>query len=165
MKSRLPFLLGVAMLVALLALGGVAWAQTTEFPPSNPECNPDEPPPPPPPDDTTAPAMSRTVPASGATGVDRDKNVRVFFSEGMDPATINGATINLYRGAARPANEVSATVRYDATRDKAVLNPSVRLAGRTTYTVVVEGGVGGVEDEAGNPMQGDHVFSFKTGRA
>jgi hypothetical protein len=54
------------------------------------------------------------------------------------------------------------------TRNGVILNPSRRLAKRATYTAVVEGAGDSdgraVEDEAGNSMNTDHMWHFKTGR-
>lgn len=149
----------MAMLAAQAAFAAYAAAPANSdiAPPPCPSCPP-----------TTLPTVTRTVPADDATGVDRDKSISAFFSEEMDPATIDSTTVNLYRGEVDPANEVAAKVSYDAGKDRAILNPNNRLAGRTTYRVVVEGAGDGdalqVEDAQGDAMQGEYRWNFKTGR-
>ena len=49
--------------------------------------------------DTTAPTVSSTVPANGATGVSINRKISATFSEAMDPLTINHD--NLYLKAWR----------------------------------------------------------------
>jgi hypothetical protein len=86
--------------------------------------------------------------------------VEAGFSEAMDPATINDATFTLTRqGSTTP---VTAAVSYDAATNKAVLNPAQDLEGATPYTASVKGGVGGVKDLAGNPLDADKRWTFST---
>jgi hypothetical protein len=109
--------------------------------------------------DTTAPIVTATSPAAGATGVSRTANVTATFSEAMDPATINATTVTLRD----PANNlVPATLSYNATSRVATLNPSASLDFGTTYTATVLGGSGGAKDLAGNPLAADRVWTFTT---
>jgi hypothetical protein len=113
--------------------------------------------------DTVAPTVTALNPAAGQTRVNPRTNVNVTFSEAMDPTTINIDTIQL-RNATTNAL-VSATVSYDATAQRATLNPRVRsLNARTTYIVTVRGGTSDprVKDLAGNAMTADIVWSFTT---
>jgi hypothetical protein len=108
--------------------------------------------------DTTAPTVSSTLPLNGATGVARNINITITFSEAMDPTTINGTTITVSGGIA-----VVGAVSYDAATRTATFNPSSDLSATTVYTVTVTGGALGVKDVAGNPMAVNAVFSFTTG--
>ena len=111
--------------------------------------------------DATAPSASVT-PAAGATGVAIDTNAVVSFSEPMDAATINAATVMLHAGtAAGPM--LPATVVYDGATRTATLDPTAVLLPGTTYTVVVSGGPAGVKDATGTPMAADVTSSFTTG--
>ncbi|WP_168062825.1 Ig-like domain-containing protein [Candidatus Manganitrophus noduliformans] len=56
--------------------------------------------------DTTAPAVSSTAPAAGATGVAVNTTVQATFSEAVDPATITTATFTLTQGTISGAGTV-----------------------------------------------------------
>jgi hypothetical protein len=111
--------------------------------------------------DTSAPTVTATTPASGATGVGRSANITATFNEAMDPATINTASFEL-RG---PGNVlVPAVVSWSSTNRRATLNPNSTLASLTTYTVTVRGGLTDprVKDLAGNALVADRVWTFRT---
>ena len=109
--------------------------------------------------DTTAPSISSTTPANGATGVSPTTEVRVTFSETMDPATINSNTIRLLDSV---GNVVAASVSYDSATLTAVLRPNSSLRALETYTAGVAGGATGVNDFAGNARANDFVWAFTT---
>jgi hypothetical protein len=113
----------------------------------------------PPPPDTTPPTVSSANPAAGAARISLGSSVLVTFSESMNSATINNATITLRDASAAL---VPATVAYNTTTHVATLTPSSALAQNTTYTATVKGGAGGVADVAGNPMTADFAWSFTT---
>ena len=104
--------------------------------------------------DTTAPMVTFTVPANGATGVLLGRNLSGTFSEAMDPLTINTATFALRRGTSL----VSGSVTYAGVT--ATFNPTVALAPNTLYTATI---TTGATDLAGNPLASDHVWTFTTG--
>jgi len=111
--------------------------------------------------DTTAPTVTGISPSSGAILVARGSNVTATFSEAMDPATINGSTVEL-RG---PGNVlVPAVVTYSTSNRRATLNPNANLAAFTTYTVTVRGGSTDprVKDVAGNALAASRIWSFST---
>ena len=116
----------------------------------------------PPPPDTTAPTVSAVSPANNATGVARNVNLSVTFSEAIDPSTINSTTLEL-RNASTNAL-VAATVTYDAATRRAILNPSGNLAAGTRFTATVRGGATDprVKDLAGNPLAASLTWSFTT---
>ena len=164
MKVRWTMLaIFAALVVGILALGGMASAQEAE--------------------DTTPPTVTETSPYDGKTRVRLDKVILAYFSEstdypGMDRATINTSTVRLHKGKYNPATNrckvrcaVPAEVKYRWTYGKAVLDPNEPLKPSTLYTVVVEGALGdtnggalAVEDWAGNPMTRTYTFTFTTMR-
>lgn len=178
-RGRLLILQAMAgIVVAMLALAGMAWAQG-----GGGGDNPGVPG-----GDTTAPRVVKVVPANNTTGFDRDANIKARFSERMRAASIE-YNFDVYRGnltysqlnpsgfdcinPPAPTPSVDAAVTYNANTKTATLNPSARLAPRTTYTVKVEGAgdyfdencfVIAVEDRAGNPMAKDRIWHFRTGR-
>ncbi len=126
--------------------------------------------------DTTPPEVVKLRPAPGATGVDRDRNVLVTFSEKMDASTLNRKTVMLFlEGDPVCPNPVScgypsvrAKVSYNATTDSATLNPLDRLPRNTAIVVYVEGASDlndlAVADLAGNKMVSNYQTYFVTGR-
>jgi hypothetical protein len=100
-----------------------------------------------PPADTRHPRVISTVPTAGATGVAPTAKVKAFFSEDMKAYTINGSTFKLFREGS--ATKVDAIVSYNATMDKAVLNPDKALRSGVTYKAVV---TTHAKDKAGNHL-------------
>jgi hypothetical protein len=107
------------------------------------------------PPDTKAPKVTNTtVPAADATRVAPGVNVTATFSEAMDaittdgdPSTISGTTFKLMRAGTTTA--IGAVVSYDATANKATLNPNANLRLGTKYKAVV---TTKAEDLAGNQL-------------
>jgi Big-like domain-containing protein/Calx-beta domain-containing protein len=97
--------------------------------------------------DVTAPTVTGTSPASGATGVAPGANVAATFSEAMKTSSINLNTVKLY--ASGSTTPITAIVTYDAATKKAVLNPSANLKRGATYRAVV---TTGAKDLAGNAL-------------
>ena len=83
---------------------------------------------------TSAPTVSSTDPADGATGVPVNKNIAATFSKAMDPATITPTTFTLMRGT----TPVSGTVTY--TGVTAIFDPTDDLAPNTLYTATITTG-------------------------
>lgn len=111
--------------------------------------------------DITAPAVTGTINAGGATDVAINSKVGATFGEGMDPLTItneNFTLINTASGAAVPG-----TVSYSGVN--ALFTPASNLATSTGYTATIKGGAGGVKDLAGNALAADFVWSFTTAAA
>ena len=111
--------------------------------------------------DTTAPTVTSTSPADGATGVSATSAVTATFSEDVDPATVNTTTMQLRD----PANNlVGASVTYDSATRTARLTPSAPLAANTTYRATVKGGTTDptVKDIAGNRLAADVTWTFTT---
>ena len=106
--------------------------------------------------DTTAPTVTSTVPANGATNVSVITPIRVTFSEPMTANTIDATTITLFVVGVT----IGGTVSYDAPSRTASFAPSAGLlAENQTYTVTI---TTGVRDASGNPMASNFSFSFLT---
>ena len=111
--------------------------------------------------DTTAPTVTGTSPASGATGTAVTANVTGSFSEAMNASTVTSATFTLTTGT----TTVPAAVTYNSTDRVATLNPDQDLAAGTVYTATIKGGSGGVKDAAGNALASDKTWTFTTASA
>ena len=101
--------------------------------------------------DTTAPTVSSTSSANGATGVAVNAAISVIFSEPMDAATINASTFTVKAGA----TAVPGTVSYSGTT--ATFTPTDNLAYSTSYTATV---TTGAKDLAGNALSSNYVWNF-----
>ena len=97
--------------------------------------------------DTTPPRVSSTVPTKGATGLGPNANAKATFSEDMKASTINGQTFKLFKQGS--STKVGAVVSYDASKDRAKLDPNSALQRGATYKAVV---TTFAQDEAGNRL-------------
>jgi hypothetical protein len=114
--------------------------------------------------DTTPPTVASFSPAAGANNVNAGANVTVTFSEAMDAASVNGATVELRD----PSNALmSATVSYNAASFTATLDPTASLAAGVTYTARVRGGSADprIKDLAGNALGAEVTWTFTTAAA
>ena len=113
--------------------------------------------------DTTAPTVTSTTPANGATGVAVGVSPTAVFSESMDPSTLTTSTFTLVKqGTSTP---LAAAVSYDAPSRTATLDPTAALELSAAYTATVKGGSGGVKDLSGNQLAGDFSSTFQTNRS
>ncbi|PKL40206.1 MAG: hypothetical protein CVV41_20575 [Candidatus Riflebacteria bacterium HGW-Riflebacteria-1] len=125
--------------------------------------------------DLIRPTVVSTDPADGAVGVPQNRVISVPFSEFMDPSTVTASTFRLYvtPGVAParrsmidasillvPAGAVPVTGKVTCVGLTAVFTPDQFLTKGLTYSAVIDGGVDGVKDLAGNPMAEDYVWSF-----
>jgi hypothetical protein len=106
------------------------------------------------PPDTTPPRVQSTVPTANATGVAPGANITATFSETMNANTIDGSTFKLMKAGTTTA--ISAVVSYDATANKAILNPNANLQLGIKYKAVV---TTGAQDLAGNPLDQNSSLS------
>ena len=109
--------------------------------------------------DTTAPTVSYTTPASGATAVAINGIITATFSESMDPATISAATFTLTDIAAQP---VAGTVSLAGVGTTAVFTPNSNLVASSMYTATITTGVADLAVPA-NTMAANFVWTFTTG--
>lgn len=106
--------------------------------------------------DSTAPTVTSTINANGATGVALNTKVGATFSEAMDPLTITNLSFNLKQGL----TDIQATVTYAGVN--AVLTPTNNLLANTLYTATI---TTGAKDLAGNAMASNYVWSWTTAAA
>jgi PA14 domain/Bacterial Ig-like domain len=108
------------------------------------------------PADTTPPKVKCTSLANNATMIAPGVNVTATFTEAMDasptaidgdPSTITGTTFKLMKAGTTTA--IGAVVSYNATSNKATLNPNANLQLGTKYKAVV---TTGAQDVAGNRL-------------
>lgn len=111
--------------------------------------------------DITAPTVTGTINANGATDVAINTKVGATFSEAMDPLTVTTSTFTLKATVSGTA--VAGTVSYLGLNT--VFAPTSDLLPNTNYTATVKGGASGVKDLAGNPMLTDYVWSWTTAAA
>ncbi len=109
--------------------------------------------------DEIPPMVTAISPADGSTNIATNATVTVTFSEAVNASTVNTGTLFLLRNG---TTAVAASVSYDAASQTATLTPSTALANSTAYTIVVQGGAGGVKDDAGNALAADATASFST---
>jgi hypothetical protein len=109
--------------------------------------------------DITPPTVTATSPTDGATGVAVGANITATFNEAVQG--VSGTTFTLTNTATGAA--VSATVSYNATYRRAVLNPGANLAAGRQYTATLAAGTStsGIRDLANNPF-GGLSWSFTT---
>jgi hypothetical protein len=104
--------------------------------------------------DIMLPMVNATNPLDNATGVARNKNVTLTFSEAMHETTINGETFFLKQASSL----VEGTVSYAGMT--ATFTPLNILAASTTYTATI---TKGAKDRVGNALAADLVWEFTTG--
>jgi len=176
MRRLTVLLVGAAMAALVLTVAGLAWAADCGRGCENP------------PPDTTTPTIISTNPADGATGVDRDANIKAKFSEKMLADSVmmprsvpSVGAFRLYRGNLTAAQieptcdtgpcaipiPLEASVSYNNRKKRATLNPANKLDAGTTYTAIIEGAGDSdglaVKDKAGNEMASDYIWHFTTG--
>ena len=103
--------------------------------------------------DVTAPTVTSTSNANGATGVPINNSPSVTFSETMDTASLTTTTYTLKQGA----TTVAGSVRYSGVT--ATFKPASLLAANTTYTATV---TSGATDAAGNALVPPYTWSWTT---
>ena len=111
-------------------------------------------------DDGQPPSVVTTVPDTGVTGVDRNANLIVIFSEWMTEATVtNTANFELTDGV----TPVTVGLSYDQPTQTLTVNPSTTLDWGTLYTATVKFTM---EDYYNNPMGSsaadDYSWTFTT---
>jgi Ice-binding-like/Bacterial Ig-like domain len=102
-----------------------------------------------------APAVTATVPASGATVVPVKQVLTATFNVAMDPTTITTSTFTL---TGPGGATVAGTVASSGTT--ATFTPTASLAGSTLYTATI---TTGAKDVTGNPLPSNYVWTFTTG--
>ncbi len=111
--------------------------------------------------DSTAPMVTSTVNPNGATGVAINTKIGAFFSEAMDPQSVNAQSFSVMQGA----TPVAGTIAYSGVAT--TFTPASALAVNTKYTMTI---TSAASDLAGNKLSGNqgpapsnYVWSFTTG--
>ena len=132
----------LALSLALAACGG---GNTTTPPP---------PPPSPAAPDTSPPTIVSVSPSSGATGVAKDANIVVTFSEAMNQASAQAAFQSSTIGAT--------TINWNAAGTEMTVNPNADLDYTTTGKTYSYSITTTATDKAGNALASNFDGSFKT---
>lgn len=103
--------------------------------------------------DDISPEVTSTNPTANATHVDVKSLITATFSEPMNESTINSSTIIV----TKEGDTVSGSISYSG--NKVTFNPNGDLREKKTYQVTI---TKGVEDLAGNALQSDFVWTFRT---
>ncbi len=107
--------------------------------------------------DVTSPTITGRIPGIGATDIDQQSNIRVYFSEGIK--NYNSSTIYL----SRSGTVVPASISYNSTDFILTLDPTDDLIGGQTYTITVKGGgATGILDLSDNPLAATSSWTFTT---
>lgn len=108
--------------------------------------------------DTTAPTVTSTDPAAGATGVAATVHPSVTFSEPMNSATVTASTVRLIDVATGNAlTQAPGSPALSGT--VATITPSSALGAGKQYRIQVTGGGSGVKDLAGNGLASTYTQS------
>ena len=105
--------------------------------------------------DNTPPVVMWTSPFDNATGIDIETVVTATFSEPVDLSTVTTSTFKLKDYSNNP---VSGSVSLNGT--SAIFSPYTSLFEDEGYTVTI---TTGVRDSAGNSLNEDYIWNFKTG--
>jgi hypothetical protein len=105
--------------------------------------------------DSSPIGVYETIPAAFQTAVSVDTSIKIVFTEGADPTTVNPNTVFV---AQSNGSTVLGTVTYDIVTNYATFTPSSPLLPGTIYYVSVSN----VTDLAGNAMPQQYSFSFTT---
>lgn len=110
------------------------------------------------PTDTTLPTVIATTPDAGEAGVSMSTSITAVFSEDLQPASVNNASVTLTR-LSTTNTAVPGVVSFDAQARTATFTPSIPLQGSSSYEVTVNPGV---RDLAGNGLAQPFTFTFTT---
>lgn len=108
--------------------------------------------------DTTAPRVTGTINANGASNVAINTKVGATFSEALDPLSVDNTSFTLQQ--TNNNAPVAGVTSYTGVNAEFV--PTDPLAAGTQYTATVKGSATGVTDLAGNPLAADYVWSWTT---
>ena len=112
--------------------------------------------------DTTSPNITQTMPADGAANTSPWAAIKVYFSENMNPDTINYSTVTVYDETAAEYKGIHIQkdwVDEDGNRSHIVIRPVFGeewTVGHTYRATISQT----VTDLAGNPLGADYTFNF-----
>ncbi|HVF40535.1 MAG TPA: Ig-like domain-containing protein, partial [Gemmatimonadaceae bacterium] len=97
----------------------------------------------------TAPTVTGVTPANRSQGAATNTQIRVTFSEPINPATLNSSNFTVKEFL--PLGQfVSGTRTFDTSTNTAIFTPNVAFKNHESYTVTI---TPGVTDVAGNAVQ------------
>ncbi len=102
-------------------------------------------------------AVTSTAPATGETGVAIDSKIVAVFNNPMNSALVDETSFKL-QGESEPA--IVGAVSYDAGTKTATFAPDSNLTGSVVYTATL---TADLEDQAGNSLVENYVWTFTTG--
>jgi hypothetical protein len=113
---------------------------------------------------TTAPppAVTSTVPASGAIIVPLTQKITATFNTPMLASTITPAPTFTVAVAGVGGAAVAGSATYDAASNTAIFTPTAALTPNTLYTATI---TTAAQSALGNPLAANYVWSFKTGQS
>jgi len=144
MRTRVT-VLAVTVLVAVLALSGVAWAADPLV-------------------------VTKTAPNGRATGVAPTANIEAYFNRDVAVSTVTSRKFKIRKkgtttwlGATRSVdNTISPTSTNGGSESVVTLNPDADLAPNTIYQVVIVGGTTGVKGVNGEILSTTKRWTFTT---
>ena len=104
--------------------------------------------------DSTAPSVTSTSPASGATAVSVQPSVQITFNEALDPATVTVASFSLTNGSSQQSIDLG----YDASTYTVTLTPVGLLTPGASYKVQI---AQSLHDLGGNALSVPYNFIFE----
>jgi len=112
--------------------------------------------------DITKTTVGSISPTTDAKDVPLTANVRMAFSEDVDPSSISNQTFSLLKEGSSFSNPVAAHISYDRTTKTATLVPDSPLEANTSYWAFIQGEGAQVKDLAGNALARPYVWRFTT---
>lgn len=88
-------------------------------------------------------------------GVSTNPTIKIFFSDKLDPTTVNDSTVFIHDGT----NKISSTISLSTTLTSVALIPNLSLESRKTYWVFI---TDGIRDQDGEILANPVTFPFKT---
>ncbi len=107
--------------------------------------------------DTIPPIIISTSPSNGDTGIIRNSNVSITFSEKMDTTSLNNTTLSI-RGHINGYYTFVPT--YNGSQTTVTMDPDTLFAAQETVKILISSMV---RDSTGNPMANPDSFYFVTG--
>ena len=107
--------------------------------------------------DATAPTVSSTVPADGASSVALDSTVVWNFSLGINPTLVNSNNFIVFKES--DDSVVAGNLTYDSDYDQITFTPSSDFNASSEYKAVVSTNV---KTLAGTALASPHIISFTT---
>ena len=108
-----------------------------------------------------APAVTSTVPASGANNVPLVQKITATFNTPMSASTITAAGTYTVAVAGVGGAAVAGAVSYDTASNTAIFTPTAALTANTQYTATV---TIAAQSAQNFPLAANYVWSFSTGQ-